>query len=87
MTKTANNEKTEEKFGEKEQIRLNEEKILFSFENKLKVHITLKNKSWRNGIVKSMHAGYFLFHDEVNGEEAIFFLEVKKICPYFKEEV
>lgn len=64
-----------------EQEQTNREKIYKAFSNKLKVHLSLKNKTWRNGIVKETNPDFFIFIDEENGEEAFFFLEVFNVEP------
>ena len=65
-----------------EEMKLDEEKIYSAFKNKTKVHLTLMDKTWRNGIVKQVLATWFMLEDEVNGEEPIFFLEVHKVEPF-----
>lgn len=65
---------------------MNEEKINSAFNNKTKVHITLRNKSWRNGIITYIGADFFIIEDMINGQDPIFFLDLDKIEP-FKEDV
>ena len=67
---------------EKEIRKLNEEKIREAYKNSTKIHITLKNKTWRNGYVKEIHPDFFVFYDNENGIEPIFFLEVHKVEPF-----
>jgi len=67
----------------KNEIRkLNEEKIKEAFKNSTKIHITLKNETWRNGYVKDIKTDFFIFEDIVNGIEPIFFLDLEKVEPY-----
>jgi hypothetical protein len=74
--------KNEENIDEQ---KINEQKILKAFKSKLKVHIILKGRSWRNGFVKEIHPDFFIFKDIENDEEAFFFLEVYNVEPYMEE--
>jgi len=65
--------------------KLHEQILLLSFEKQVKIHIALKDGTWRNGFVKGIRADFFLFEDKENGVEPIFFLELKKIDPYYGE--
>ncbi len=67
-----------------ENMNTNEEKIYLAHSKKLKVHIILKDKTWRNGFVKKIKPDFFIFIDEVNGEEPLFFLEVHDVQPYME---
>ena len=59
--------------------QINEQKISTAFKSALKLHIILKDKSWRNGYVKEISLpDFFIFHDDENGPEPIFFLELYK---------
>ncbi len=70
----------------KDEIRkLNEEKIKEAKENSTKLHLILKDKTWRNGYVKEIKADFFIFEDSINGQEPIFFLELNKVEPYIKK--
>ena len=65
---------------------LNIEKIKEAYYKSIKLHLVLKNKDWRNGYVKELSADFFVFRDDVNGEQPIFFLELHKVEPYLKEK-
>jgi len=65
--------------------KINKEKILTAFSGKIKLHISLKDGSWRNGFVFETSADFFIFEDNVNGKESIFFLELKEVHPYLEE--
>lgn len=65
-----------------EEMKLNEEKISEAFNKNIKLHIVLRNNSWRNGFVKEITPSYFIFNDFENGPEPIFFLEVYKVEPF-----
>jgi len=62
-------------------ININKEKVIKAFESNLKLHIKLKNSSWRNGFVKSIEADFFIFEDNMNGEEPFFWIELLKVDP------
>ena len=68
-----------------EDNKTNEEKILLSFQKAIKLHLLLKNGDWRNGYVKELSSDFFVFTDDVNGSEPIFFMELKKVEPYLEE--
>lgn len=71
----------------KDEIRkLNEEKIRLAKENHTKIHLILRDKTWRNGYVKEISGDFFIFEDDVNGDEPIFFLELSKVEPYIEPE-
>jgi len=66
--------------------KMNEEKIRKAFSEKIKLHISLKDGSWRNGSVLEISSEFFIFNDDVNGKEPIFFLEIKDASPYMDGE-
>lgn len=65
---------------------INEQKIRESFNSNLKLHLLKLNGEWRNGYVKEVASNFFIFEDAVNGKEALFFFELKKVEPYMREE-
>jgi len=67
-------------------IQINKEKINYSHSKNLKIHIKLKDETWRNGFIKEIEADFFIFDDKVNGSEAIFFIEVETVKPYTERE-
>ena len=67
-----------------ENMKTNEEIISLALTKNLKVHLVLKDKSWRNGFVKEISADFFIFEDLINGREPIFFLELIKVEPYME---
>lgn len=69
-----------------ETMNLNEEKINSAFRNSTKIHLTLKDKTFRNGYIKEIGADFFIFQDDVNGVEPIFFLELHNVEPNIKGE-
>jgi hypothetical protein len=64
----------------------NNEKIILSHKKGLKIHLSLKDKTWRNGIVIDIKPDFFMFLDEVSGEEPIFFLELHNVEPYTEDK-
>lgn len=67
-------------------LQNNIEKIRKSFSNKIKIHLSLKDKTWRNGFVKEVLGDVFSFEDLENGLESFFYLEVYNVEPFMKEE-
>jgi predicted Zn-dependent protease len=63
---------------------LNEKLIKTAYEQKMKVHLVLKDSTWRNGFVMALHTGYFLFKDTENELESIFYLKVYDVKPYIE---
>jgi hypothetical protein len=59
-----------------------EEKIQTAYDKKLKLHIVLKSQFWRNGYVKELGAGFFIFTDVKIGDEPIFYVELAKVEIY-----
>ena len=68
-----------------ENRKLNEEKIYEAFSKGIKLHLILRDNSWRNGFVREISADFFIFDDRENGKEPIFFLELVKAEPYMEE--
>ncbi len=64
--------------------KINEEKISLALQKALKLHIVKKDGIWRNGYVKELSADFFLFVDDVVGQEPIFFLEISTIEPFME---
>ncbi|MFA6327641.1 MAG: hypothetical protein WCX15_02050 [Bacilli bacterium] len=62
------------------------EELQESFKLKQKIHLKLKDGSWRNGKVIRIENNYFVFKDFKNKEEGFFFLEIIKISPYIDLE-
>lgn len=62
------------------------EKILQSYNSNLKLHIKLKNGFWRNGYVTEIQPDFFIFRDDINADEPIFFLELIKVEPYMEKD-
>lgn len=69
-----------------EEKKLNEEKIYSGYKNSTKLHLNLKDKTFRNGYVKEIRNDFFIFYDDVNGSEPIFFLELYNVEPKLEEK-
>lgn len=63
---------------------LNLEKISEAHKSSIKVHIKKRNGEWRNGFVKELGSSFFLFKDEVKGDELIFYLELQRVEPFME---
>ncbi len=63
---------------------LNIQKVLTAFENTTQVHLKLFDKTFRNGYVQDVRADFFIFEDNKNGLEPIWFLEVMDVEPYIE---
>jgi hypothetical protein len=63
---------------------LNEELIKESQINSRKLHLVLKDRTYRNGYVKSFSESIFIFIDDRNGSEEISFLDLYKVKYYTK---
>ena len=65
---------------------INEAIIKTSQKNSTKIHLVLKDGSWRNGIVISANDSFFTFSDKINGNEDLFYIQVKSVSPYREVE-
>ena len=66
---------------------INEKKIIEAYNSKLKIHISFKNRTYRNGsVINIPNSSTFDFADDVNGKENFFFLELYKVESFEKEE-
>ena len=72
--------------NETDERKIREQRILTAYTNQIKLHLSLINKSWRNGYVKELGNSFFIFEDDENGKEAIFYLELKKVQPFMKNQ-
>jgi len=66
--------------------KLNEAKINSAFVNGTKLHLSLKDRTFRNGFVQEIKIDFFVFRDEINGIEPIFFLELYNVEPTMERE-
>ena len=67
---------------EERTLKINKEKLILAQAKKMKLHITLRDSSWRNGFVIDLNSDFFMFDDTHNGKEPIFYIEVSKVDPY-----
>jgi hypothetical protein len=63
---------------------LNETIIKESQINSRKLHLVLKDRTYRNGYVISFTDSSFIFEDDRNGKEQIFFLDLYKVTYFTK---
>lgn len=61
---------------------LNNRLIGLAFSKQLKIHLVLKDNSWRNGFVTKVFGDTFDFKDSQNSEESFFYVEVKAVEPF-----
>jgi len=66
---------------EKTNDEVNEELIRKAYTNSTKLHLSLKDRNFRNGYVKSCEESFFDFVDDILGEISIYFLKVYNVSP------
>jgi len=66
--------------------KIMQEKVKFYFENKIKIHLGLKDKEWLNGEIKKVKEDSFIFHEDKKGDLLVFFEEVYRISVYDKKD-
>ncbi len=62
------------------------DKIKKALDSSLKIHLRLRDASWRNGYVLKTFADFFMFKDDFNEEEPIFYIELKNVKPCVEEK-
>lgn len=60
----------------------NEQLVRLAFSKQIKVHLTLKDGSWRNGFVTQTSADFFHFKDTKNDEEPFFYIQLVDVQPF-----
>ena len=68
------------------EIISNEQLIRLAFSKGIKIHITLKDGTWRNGFVRDVQGDVFDLEDKENGVEAFFYIQLDKVEPYLEVE-
>jgi hypothetical protein len=59
----------------------------YFFDNQIKVHITFKDDRWKNGFITEItSADFFMLHEVFEGDQPVFFLQIKEIAPYIQRE-
>jgi hypothetical protein len=48
----------------------------------VKIHISLNNSNWKRGIIKEVKDDFFILDESLEGEQPIFFTEIKSIEKY-----
>jgi hypothetical protein len=61
-----------------------QELIKLSFNKKIKIHIILKDKTWRNGFVTKILPDFFMFEDMEDGEEPFFYIQLYNVEPFME---
>ena len=56
------------------------------YKKKIKVHISLKNGTFYNGLIVEVNSNFFFLNDQKEGRQLIFFEELAKPINEFKEE-
>lgn len=62
----------------------NEQLIRLAYSRQIKVHLILKDGTWRNGFVMQVTADFFNFKDAENDEEPFFYIQVADVQPFTK---
>ena len=62
----------------------NEQLVRLAFSKQIKVHLILKNGTWRNGFVTKLDVDFFYFKDTENAEEPFFYIQVVDVQPFTK---
>lgn len=68
----------------KDEIINNEELINLAYSKQIKIHLVLKNGSWRNGYVTKTYPDFFYFQDYRNEEETFFYIQIKNVEPFIE---
>jgi len=66
--------------------KINEQLIRLAFSKGIKIHITLQDGTWRNGMVQSVEGDVFDLEDKENGVEAFFYMQLKNVEPFTEGE-
>lgn len=64
----------------------NEQLVKLAFSKQIKIHIILKDKTWRNGFVKEVLNDFFMFEDFENGIEPFFYIQLERVEPFMEEK-
>lgn len=59
--------------------------ITWYFNEEYPVHISLKTGGFKNGNIKEVKVDFFLLDDFREGEQLIFFQEIKSVSKFIKE--
>ena len=62
----------------------NEQLIRLTYSKQIKVHLILKDGTWRNGFVTNPEEDFFYFKDTENDEEPFFYIQVADVQPFTK---
>ena len=62
----------------------NEQLIKLAYSKQIKIHLILKDGTWRNGFITNLKADFFYFKDTENDEEPFFYIQVFDVQPFTK---
>ena len=62
----------------------NEQLIRLAFSKQIKIHLIIKDGTWRNGFVTNLTPDFFNFKDDENDEEPFFYIQVADVQPFTK---
>ena len=63
----------------------NEQLVRLAFSKGIKIHITLNDGSWRNGMVQEVTADFFMLEDKENGLEPFFYIQLNNVEPFMED--
>lgn len=62
----------------------NEQLVRLVFSKQIKIHLILKDGTWRNGFVTETFVDFFHFKDTKNDEEPFFYIQVSDVQPFIE---
>ena len=62
--------------------KINEQLIRLAFSKNIRIHISLKDGTWRNGFVKEILGDTFELEDRENGIEPFFYIQLMNVEPF-----
>jgi hypothetical protein len=65
---------------------LNEQLIKTAFSKTIKVHLKLRDGTFRNGFVTKLSPDFFLFSDDKRKLESFFYLQVRGVDPFTESD-
>ncbi len=72
--------------GNEDMINMDNMRAKVFYEKKIKVHISLKNGTFYNGLIVEINSNFFFLDDQKEGRQLIFFEELAKPINEFKEK-
>ena len=87
MTKRKEDKKEKEEEVFIDEINISKKKVLYFFQQKLPIHIKLKNGRWLNGDIVLIETDLFMIEDLKRGEVPVMYEELNHIEKYKMKEV